>query len=102
MATIRGFRGKPGMTVLLTVTTILNQSILKWDQLKFMHYGFLASIVKAKKLGLCRELLNLPPQIVKVVVSTIELIEMLTGVDVTLCPVCGLLLNRDPPHQATA
>jgi len=69
---------------------------------KIRHYGFLASIVKAKKLGLCRELLNLPPQIVKVVVSTIELIEMLTGVDVTICPICGLLLNRDPPHQATA
>ena len=69
---------------------------------KIRHYGFLASIVKAKKLGLCRELLNLPPQIVKVAISTMELIEMLTGVDVTLCPVCGLLLNRDPPHQVTA
>jgi len=69
---------------------------------KIRHYGFLASIVKAKKLGLCRELLNLPPQIVKVAISTMDLIEMLTGVDVTLCPVCGLSLGRDPPYEATA
>jgi hypothetical protein len=69
---------------------------------KIRHYGFLASFVKAKKLYLCRELLNLPPQIVRIAISMLELIEKLTGVDVTRCPVCGLFLNRDPPRQATA
>jgi hypothetical protein len=70
--------------------------------MKIRHYGFLASFVKAKKLGFCRELLNVPQQIAAVVISVVELIEKLTGVDVTICPVCGLPLSRAAPELTTA
>jgi hypothetical protein len=69
---------------------------------KIRHYGFLASFVKARKLGLCRELLNVPPQITAIAITTIELIENLTGVDITVCPQCGLTLSRASPYWATA
>jgi hypothetical protein len=69
---------------------------------KIRHYGFLASFVKAKKLGLCRELLNVSPQVTVIAIATIELIEKLTGVDITVCPQCGLSLSRASPDCATA
>jgi len=69
---------------------------------KIRHYGFLASFVKTKKLGLCRELLNIAPQVAAIIISTVELIEKLTGVDITVCPKCGLSLSRASPYGVTA
>ena len=69
---------------------------------KIRHYGFLSSFVKAKKLEKCRELLNVVEWVANVVLSTVELIQKLTGVDVTICPVCGLTLSREPPELAVA
>ena len=69
---------------------------------KIRHYGLLSSSVKAKKLETCRELLEVTAQVANIVLSTIELIQKLTGVDVTACPVCGLSLSRGPPELAVA
>jgi hypothetical protein len=69
---------------------------------KIRHYGFLASVVKAKKLGICRAFLNVPPQVAIIAITTIELIEKLTGVDITVCPQCGLSQSRASPDWATA
>jgi len=65
---------------------------------KIRHYGFLASFVKAKKLKLCRESLNIPHQAVAIAITTEQLIQKLTGIDITICPVCGLPLNRASPN----
>jgi len=62
---------------------------------KIRHYGFLGSAVKAIKLKLCCSLLNfIRPD--KIVLSTLELIKKLIGIDITLCPVCGHQLSRKP------
>jgi hypothetical protein len=63
---------------------------------KIRHYGFLASAVKGKKLTLCKCLLNIP-QIVFEILSTAELIQKLTGIDITVCPACGSSLCRASP-----
>jgi len=60
---------------------------------KIRHYGFLGSAVKADKLTLCRRLLGCKP-ITKVIISTVELIEKLTGKDISLCPICGVPFSK--------
>ena len=60
---------------------------------KIRHYGFLGSAVKATKLKLCSQLLNfIRPE--RIVLSTLELINKLIGIDITLCPVCGHTLYK--------
>jgi len=60
---------------------------------KIRHYGFLGSAVKATKLKLCSQLLNfIRPE--RIVLSTLELIKKLIGIDITLCPVCGHTLSK--------
>jgi hypothetical protein len=60
---------------------------------KIRHYGFLGSAVKANKLRLCSKLLNfLRPE--KIVLSTLELIKKLIGIDITVCPSCGHTLSK--------
>ena len=59
---------------------------------KIRHYGFLGSAVKGKKLKLCSLLLFFTrPN--KIELSTPELIKKLTGIDITLCPLCGYPLT---------
>ena len=69
---------------------------------KIRHYGLLASAVKRNRLTLCRRLLNQPLVVEYKPLSTIELIQKLTGIDITLCPVCGSALCRASPYTATA
>ena len=64
---------------------------------KIRYYGLLASAVKAKRLTLCRRLLNQLLIVDYEPLSTIELIQKLTGIDITLCPVCGTALCRASP-----
>ena len=65
---------------------------------KIRHYGLLASAIKGKKLALCRKLIG-----VRVTISSntklnpLELIKLLTGVDITVCPQCGQTLTRASP-----
>ena len=69
---------------------------------KIRHYGFLACAVKGKKLALCKKLLNVPPQDTTKALSTAELIQKLTGIDIAVCPVCGCPLSRASPEAVIA
>jgi len=60
---------------------------------KIRHYGFLGSSVKTRKLALCFQLLKCLP-VDRIKLSTIELIKKLTGVDITVCPICGSPLSK--------
>jgi len=58
---------------------------------KIRHYGLLSSVNKSTKLRLCKKLTNtLANEFPKDRLSTIELLNLLTGRDVTLCPCCGV------------
>ncbi|HBC93437.1 MAG TPA: hypothetical protein DCZ10_11240 [Pelotomaculum sp.] len=57
---------------------------------KIRHYGLLSSINKPTRLRLCKKLTNtLVNEFPKDRLSTIELLNLLTGRNVTLCPCCG-------------
>jgi hypothetical protein len=56
--------------------------------MKIRHYGFLGNRNKNTKLQLCKELTH-TPMMVKEKSSTLELIEKITGIDVSKCPLCG-------------
>lgn len=56
--------------------------------MKIRHYGLLASRDKAKRLALCKRLTN-TPIIPKPALTTAELIQKLTGRDISKCLVCG-------------
>ena len=67
--------------------------------MKIRHYGLLASAGKKKKLSLCRKLtgVKLKPKPVTPL-SIVELMQKLTGRDISLCPVCGIgHLSRASP-----
>jgi predicted Zn-ribbon and HTH transcriptional regulator len=69
---------------------------------KIRHYGFLASCVKSVKLALCqKQLFKMIPDKPEPL-STIELIQKLTGIDITVCPICGSPLCRASPGVLTA
>jgi len=63
---------------------------------KIRHYGILGSAVKSDKLSLCAKLLSFILT-EKDELSIVELIEKLTGIDITICPVCGKALSRVSP-----
>jgi len=57
---------------------------------KIRHYGFLSSAAKKKKLTLCKQLTGAKITIkVPEKLSYVELMQVLTGRDITLCPRCG-------------
>ncbi len=57
---------------------------------KIRHYGLLANRNKKTKLALSRELTGSPTyQAMFEGLSTTEILSVLTGKDVTLCPACG-------------
>lgn len=56
--------------------------------MRVRHYGFLANNVKAKALKSCRRLLGVADPSGPVAEHYLELLQRLTGVDVTLCPIC--------------
>lgn len=63
--------------------------ILPKGFVKIRHYGILANRNKKTKLLLCRKLTNSPTYKPKFEgLTTIEIISLLVGCDVTICPVC--------------
>jgi len=57
--------------------------------MRIRHFGFLANRCKKEKLGRCRQLLGLSPELPKPGKKTTqELMLQLTGIDVTRCPFC--------------
>jgi hypothetical protein len=64
--------------------------ILPKGFVKIRHYGILANRNKKTKLRLCRKLTGSPTYKPRFEgLSTIEILCILTGKDVTVCPVCG-------------
>ena len=72
--------------------------------MRIRHYGFLANSVRRKSIALCRTLLA-PDQPLHDEIESLavpetwhQLLQRLTGIDVTLCPVCetGHLVPRKP------
>ncbi len=69
---------------------------------KIRYYGVLASRNKKTKLVLCRKLTASKLYKPKFAgLTTIEIICMLAGKDVTLCPVCGLDKLKNYPYTGT-
>lgn len=59
--------------------------------MKIRHYGLLGNRNKTTKLKLCKQLTNTPIRLnPKEKLSTLQLLEKLTGKDFSLCPCCGI------------
>ncbi|MBU7006050.1 IS91 family transposase [Phosphitispora fastidiosa] len=56
--------------------------------MKIRHYGFLGNRNKATKLKVCKELTH-TPTIPEAIISTIQLIQRITGKDISKCRCCG-------------
>lgn len=72
--------------------------------MKIRHYGLTASAGKKKKLALCHKLTGVKRITTPAVPLTIvELMQKLTGKDISLCPACGVgHLSRASPNLQTA
>lgn len=71
---------------------------------RIRHYGFLSPRNKTTKLKLCKKLTKTKiSDTPKVKLSALELLEKLTGKDMTLCPCCGVgHLSRASPQEEIA
>lgn len=72
--------------------------------MKIRHYGLMASAGKRKKLSLCRRLTGVKfrPK-ATISLTVVELMKKLTGLDISLCPACGVgHLSRASPCNLTA
>ncbi len=56
--------------------------------MKIRHYGFLGNRNKTTKLKVCKELTH-TPTIPEAIISPIQLIQRITGKDVSKCRCCG-------------
>jgi predicted Zn-ribbon and HTH transcriptional regulator len=71
--------------------------------MKIRHYGLLGNRNKTTKLKLCKQLTH-TPLLTKEKASTLQLIQKITGVDLSKCPICGsekpkrfTCLGKSPP-----
>jgi len=58
--------------------------------MRIRHYGFLGSAGRAKNLAKIRQLIGAEPMPAKIKKSAIELMQALTGIDISLCPKCQI------------
>ena len=77
--------------------------ILPSGFMKIRHYGLLGNRNKTTKLKICKQLTN-TPVLLKEKASTLQLIEKITGKDLSKCPHCGsdklrrfMCLGKPPP-----
>ena len=77
--------------------------ILPSGFMKIRHYGLLGNRNKTTKLKICKQLTN-TPVLLKEKASTLQLIERITGKDLSKCPHCGsdklsrfMYLEKPPP-----
>ena len=77
--------------------------ILPSGFMKIRHYGLLGNRNKTSKLKLCKQLTH-TPLFTQEKASTLQLIQRITGIDVSKCPICGsgkpkrfLSLGKSPP-----
>lgn len=71
--------------------------------MKIRHYGLLGNRNKTTKLKLCKQLTH-TPLLTKEKASTLQLIQKITGADLSKCPICGsdkpkrfTCLDKSPP-----
>jgi hypothetical protein len=77
--------------------------ILPSGFMKIRHYGLLGNRNKRTKLKICKQLTH-TPLLTKEKASMLQLIQKLTGIDLSKCPICGsekpkrfLSLGKSPP-----
>ena len=77
--------------------------ILPSGFMKIRHYGLLGNRNKTTKLKICKQLTN-TPLLIREKASTLQLIQKLTGLNLSKCPNCGsekpkrfLSLGKSPP-----
>ena len=77
--------------------------ILPSGFMKIRHYGLLGNRNKTTKLKVCKQLTH-TPLLIREKSSTLQLIQKLTGLDLSKCPNCGsekpkrfLILGKSPP-----
>jgi hypothetical protein len=71
--------------------------------MKIRHYGLLGNRNMTTKLKLCKQLTH-TPLLTKEKASTLQLIQKITGMDLSKCPICGsdkpkqfMSLGKSPP-----
>jgi len=62
--------------------------VLPAGLMRIRHFGLLANRRKREHLDRCRQLLDAPPPVLAPPASAADLLQRLTGVDLTRCPVC--------------
>lgn len=67
--------------------------ILPSGFMKIRHYGLLGNRNKTTKLKLCKQLTH-TPLLIQEKSSTFQLIQKLTGIDLSKCPYCGSEISR--------
>ena len=77
--------------------------ILPSGFMKIRHYGLLGNRNKTTKLKICKQLTH-TPLLTREKASTLQLIQKLTGIDLSKCPICGseklkrfMSLGKSPP-----
>ncbi len=79
--------------------------VLPGGFVRIRHFGFLANRDRTGKLARCRALLAMPPPAPPSLPESVAaLMQRLTGVDITRCPVCraGACVPSPPSGRATA
>ncbi len=84
---------KKGLTETLTITAVefIRRFLLHSLPQRFVrirHYGFLANRDRSKNLTAIRQLMGLSDPLVKPVSTVEEMMQKITGIDITLCPCC--------------
>ncbi len=94
MVTFTAKNRKKNRTELVTISAVefirrfLLHSLPK-GFVKIRHYGFLANRNRAKNLKTLRRLLQLATTVVKDILSLEEMMQQITGIDITICPCCN-------------
>jgi len=90
--TVKNRKRKTTETLTLDAVEFIRRFLLHVVPKRFIrirHYGFMANRCKKKNISICRSLLGLRPEIPPVdKKTTSEIMQELTGVDLTRCPCC--------------
>ena len=75
------------ITAVEFIRRFLLHSLPKWF-VRIRHYGFLANRNRSTNLDTIRQLIGLPDPPVRQMASVEEMMQQLTGTDITVCPCC--------------
>ena len=92
--TVKNRKRNTTETVTLDAVEFIRRFLLHVVPKRFIrirHYGFLANRYKKKNISICRTLLGLRPEVPTVDKKTVsEIMQELTGIDLTCCPCCKI------------